>query len=135
MSTTEVTLSIIAEKLSKWRSQKVRRNQPIPAEIKNDIVAISQHYSNSQLCKELNLNYKQLSAFLNANTSKPSYPKAIFAPSTPKDEEFSQVMLNFKAPILATIDNQSGQRLTLQVPSIAEAEIILNNFLHGARKC
>jgi hypothetical protein len=139
MATSPITLTEVKAQLERWRSHKIRRNEPIPAEINANIIELVKKHKPLELRKKLKISYVQIMAL----TQQSEQNKKLTAPSiqnsdpssTSATEDFAKVMLNFNHPLAITIDNREGSRLNLQLSSINEAEIIVSTFLRGSNKC
>lgn len=107
-----ILLQEAALQFSKWRATKHRRSDPIPANLQELVIQLSQHYSPGVLIKHLKLS----SGFFKKVQQKLAKSKVTEQPIEPQD--FISVAVSALAPQLTscqmTISRTDGCQLVLQ---------------------
>lgn len=122
----KLNLTDVQKQIADWRATKKPGNMVIPAIIKNNIISLNKQYSSSTICKVCSISgsqYKEWLADQNSKINNQIKESTI--------QTFKKIILPTINVCHATIENQNGCRLTIQLPSAAELKILIANFIAG----
>lgn len=122
----QLNLAKVKQQISDWRTNKISNSNKIPEEIKTAVANLISQHSSSTICKTLGLSGSQYKSLQKNQSIKSKYKN-----SQKIKQQFKKIILPTSNMYHATIENKNGCKLILQIPSIADLNALIGNFIGG----
>jgi len=123
----QLNLAKVKQQISDWRINKISNSNKIPEEIKTAITNLIPQHSSSTICKTFGISGSQYKSLQKNQSIKNKYKN-----SKKIKQQFKKIILPTSCNMYhATIENKNGCRLILQIPSIADLNALIGNFIGG----
>jgi len=122
MNKNTLTLDSVQAAFSHWREQRLKRNEPIPEVLRQQALALCEHYPITQIINALGLNHSHLKAWQQQAEDYPEFV-ALTAPALPSAPD---------TLLTVTLRNLQGVQLEMSGLNTQQLCALVTTFSQGA---